>query len=75
MGLPNEGRRKMEIIMNVDKVTEDFLTIIVGECFYWDDKLFMKISNSQAFNFETDSAENFAAYDRVQWVKTKLLVG
>lgn len=65
----------MEIIMNVDKVTEDFLTIIAGECFYWDDKLFMKISNSQAFNFETGSAENFTAHERVQWVKTKLLVG
>ena len=65
----------MEIIINVDKITEEFRTVIAGECFYHDDELFMKINNNQAFSFETDSIKNFSEYDRVKWVKTKLLVG
>lgn len=65
----------MEIIMNLNKVTQEFRVIIAGECFYYEDDLFMKISNSQAFNFETNSVEIFAEYDLVQWVKTKLIVG
>ena len=66
----------MEIIMNVDKITQEFRTVIAGECFYHDDdELFMKINNNQAFSFETDSIKNFSEYDRVKWVKTKLLVG
>lgn len=46
-----------------------------GECFYYDGELFMKINTKQAFNFETDSITNFDEYDRVEWVKTKLIVG
>lgn len=65
----------MEIIMNLNKVTQEFRIIIAGECFYYDGELFMKINTKQAFNFETDSITNFDEYDRVEWVKTKLIVG
>lgn len=65
----------MEIIMNVDKVTQDFRVIIIGECFYYDDELFMKINNKSAFNFATNTVNDFGEYDRVHWILTKLLVG
>ena len=65
----------MEIIMNLSKVTQEFRVIIAGECLYYDSELFMKINTKQAFNFETDSITNFDEYDRVEWVKTKLIVG
>lgn len=65
----------MEIIMNLNKVTQEFRVIIAGECFYYEDDLFMKIDVDQAFNFETNSINRFDEYDCVEWVKAKLIVG
>lgn len=65
----------MEIIMNIDKVSQEFRTLIEGECFYDGKELFMKVSHYKAFNFDEGELVDYGEHDIVQYVISKLLIG
>ena len=65
----------MEIIINIDKVSQEFRTLVAGECFYDGDELFMKVNHYSAFNFNECEVRDYDEHDIVSWVRSKLLIG